>query len=112
MTRGFRGSNQAAGTPYRKGAIAQWRLLPMMRALIDIAARDRHDSPARTQARATLREIHDTCNWNTSFILRNIGLRRCRYLRGMGWEIPDRFLRLSEERAAAMRRDFGWERRR
>lgn len=104
---GFRGSNQLHDHKGPQiGAIGQWKLLPMMRALIDIAAREGHGSATRDQARATLRMIRTDCNWQTSFVLRNLGLRRCRYLRGLGWPVPDRFLTQPEAETARMRRNF------
>lgn len=109
---GFRGTNQYHDHKgERIGAISQWRLLPIMRACIDIAAREGHGSATRDQARATLRMIRTDCNWQTAFVLRNIGIKRCRYLRGLGWPVPDRFLTQPEEETLRMRRNFGMDER-
>lgn len=92
MSNGFRGSNQDHDhRGPRIGVIRQHRLLPMMRVLID-KAREEHSSRTRDAARTTLRDLHATAHWNTSFVLRNLGVRRCRWLAEQGWVFDRRFL--------------------
>jgi hypothetical protein len=85
----FRGSNQAAGrvggaTP--KGPIPQKRLVQLLRVLID-TAQEKSASKTRDDARATVRLLMATANWNTPYVTRNIGARRCRYLLGLGYPV-------------------------
>ena len=84
----FRGHNQAAGWGSgKKGSIPQKMLVKTLAALID-ASRAKVSSRTRDDARRTLREVMATANWNTPYVLRNIGFRRCNYLRGLGYHVP------------------------
>ena len=84
---GFRGHNQSAGTAGRKGPIPQRKLLLMLKVLID-TCRDRGAGRERDEARRLLREVMATANWDTPYVRRNLGSRRCRYLLGLGYPVP------------------------
>jgi hypothetical protein len=89
---GFRGHGREKNrTGVAIGPISQKRLLPMIRVLID-ASRSKAASRTRDDARAALRLIGQTANWNTPYILRNLRARRCRYLYGLGWPVPTSYL--------------------
>lgn len=87
MSGSFRGYNQTGGSPRRIGPIPQRELVTTLRILID-TARARAASRTRDEARQTLRELMAVANWNTPYVLRNIGAKRCRYLRGLGYAVP------------------------
>lgn len=85
----FRGHNQAAGGPGKRGVIPQRELVRVLRVLIDTARAV--PGRGRDEARATIRDLLATANWRTPYVLRNIGARRCRYLAGMGYPVPAEF---------------------
>lgn len=87
----FRGHGQSKGTGTTKGAIPQKKLVKLLGVLID-TARARSASKTRDDARAALRWLETEANWHTPFVLRNIGLRRRRYLRTIGYPIEDIWL--------------------
>ena len=84
---GFRGHNQAAGRTAPRGPMPQRELVSVLRVLID-TSRAKVSSRTRDDARATLRELLANANWRTPYVLRNIGARRCRYLMGLGYDVP------------------------
>lgn len=84
---GFKGYNQDRGRTGQKGPIPQKRLVVVLRVLID-TSKSRASSRMRDDARATLRQLMETANWNTPYVLRNVGAKRCRYLRGLGYDVP------------------------
>ena len=87
---GFRGHRQDAGTPQRIGPLGQRELLRSLRILID-TAREKGASKTRDDARRTLRELMAVAHWNTSYVLRNLGAKRCRYLAGLGYDVAAEF---------------------
>ena len=84
---GFRGHSQNAGRGAAKGPMGQRELVQVLRVLID-TSRSKASSRTRDDARKTLRELLKEANWHTPYILRNLGARRCRYLAGLGYDIP------------------------
>lgn len=84
---GFRGHNQDGRTGTKKGAIGQRQLVKVLSPLID-ACQSKAPSKVRDDARATLRDLLAASNWRTAFVLRNLGVRRCRYLAALGYDIP------------------------
>jgi hypothetical protein len=95
MTDGFRGHGRERGNrtlgPNPIGPVSQANLLPMLRILID-ASRGKAASRTRDEARASLRQLMTTANWNTPYVLRNLRARRCRYLYGLGYPVPSHYL--------------------
>lgn len=87
MTGGFRGHGQDRGRTAERGPVSQKQLLLMLRVLID-TSRGKAASRTRDEARRALRELLAMANWNTSYVLRNLGARRCRYLSGLGYPVP------------------------
>ena len=85
----FRGHNQQGRSP-QKGPVPQRELVRLLDALID-AAKVKYASATRDQARYELRRLMAEANWNTPYVLRNIGARRCRYLAGLGYDVPSEF---------------------
>lgn len=85
---GFRGHNQAAGRSGPKGPVPQKELVSLLSALID-ASQARAASRTRDEARKALRELLAISNWQTPYVRRNIGVKRCRYLAGLGYAIPE-----------------------
>lgn len=84
---GFRGHNQSARTGVAKGPMSQRELVQVLRIIID-TARARAASRTRDDARSALRQLMATANWRTPYVLRNLGARRCRYLMGLGYDVP------------------------
>lgn len=94
---GFRGHSQSEGGA-QKGPLGQRELVSVLRVLID-TAKGKSASRTRDDARATLRDLLSEANWNTPYVLRNIGAKRCRYLSGIGWPVPSKYaLRSDVER--------------
>ena len=94
----FRGHSQHLGTNTTKGPVPQRQLLSLLRVLID-TARARAASRTRDEARRTLRSLMAEANWQTPYVLRNLGARRCRYLSGLGYPVSSEYaLRSSIER--------------
>ena len=67
--------------------MGQHDLVAMLKILID-ASRAKGASRTRDDARKALRDVMGVTNWNTAFVLRSLGARRCRYLAGIGYPIP------------------------
>ena len=83
----FRGHHQERRSAVAIGPVPQRELVIMLRVLID-AAKAKGAGKTRDDARRTLRELLAVANWSTSYVLRNIGARRCRYLSGLGYNVP------------------------
>lgn len=81
-----RGTNTA-----RKGPVSQDNLLAVLKPLID-AARSKSSSRTRDDSRAMVRRLMTEAEWNTPFILRNLGAKRCRYLSSLGYIIESQYL--------------------
>ena len=88
MSGGFRGHNQSAGwgSP-QKGPLGQRDLVAVLKVLID-TAQTKASSRTRDEARRTLRGLMATAHWDTNYVRRNLGIRRCRYLAGQGYPMP------------------------
>lgn len=78
-------------SPARTGPLSQRDLVVTLRALID-AASAANSTAHRDIARRELREVLDTAHWRTTFVLGNIGPRRCRYLASTGHWVGSKFL--------------------
>ena len=79
-------------SPARKGDISQRELVPMLKVLIDDAS-SKQSTAHRDIARMRLREILETANWRTPYVMNQISSRRCRYIASMGFWVPgDRLL--------------------
>lgn len=74
-----------------KGSVQQRELVPVLCTLIDEARRPQ-STAHRDIARSKLRALREDANWNTAFVLHNLGSRRCRYLASLGWPVPSRYL--------------------
>lgn len=68
----------------------QRQLVPVLCDLIDAAAA-KGTSAHRDIARSRLRQVMRDEHWNTSYVLNNIGVGRCRYLAGLGHPVPSRW---------------------
>ncbi len=75
----------------RVGLVSQRDLRPLLRVLVD-ASNAKSGSRTRDEARAALRQVLDTCNWNTPAVLNNIGVRRCKVIARMGYPVPYAYL--------------------
>lgn len=95
MSAGFKGSNQDAGRTGRKGPVSQDDLVPLLRALVD-ASKAKSGTRTRDEARAALRALLGAANWNTSYVLTNIGVRRCKYIARLGYPVPYTYLLVSQ----------------
>jgi hypothetical protein len=71
--------------------IAQRPLLEQLKYLIDHASA-KSASAARDVAKSNLRAAMRDGDWNTVFILYNLGVRRNRYLRSIGYPVPSKYL--------------------
>lgn len=95
---GFRGHHRERRSRAPIGPVAQRDLVVILRKLIDVS-RGKSSSRTRDEARRMLRLLMAEANWNTPYILRNIGAKRCRYLSGMGYTIDAAYsMRSSIER--------------
>jgi hypothetical protein len=102
MTRGF----GKGGSP-RQGTMSQRDLLERMKVVIDQASA-RGAGIGRDNAKAALRELLRVEHWDTEFIRYNLGVKRCRYLRSLGYPISNRHLFASED---DVERITAWEER-
>jgi hypothetical protein len=71
----------------RKGPVSQRDLVPMLKELID-AAMAPNSTAHRDIARGRLREVLNTANWRTSYVLNNISPKRARYIASIGHWVP------------------------
>ena len=101
MSVGFRGNNQSAGQVQdeagrwaRKGPVPQRELVHLLDSLID-ASKAKSGTRTRDEARAALRALMAVANWNTPYVLTNCGVRRCKYLAGLGYPVPYTYLVVS-----------------
>ena len=92
-----------------KSAIPQRLLLDRLKYLIDKAS-TKGASAARDQAKAELRQAMTEGDWNTTYILYNLAVRRCRYLRSIGYPVPTRYLFASEDDVERINAYHGKER--
>jgi hypothetical protein len=76
--------------------LTQRVLLERLKYLIDRASA-KGAGASRDQAKLELRETLRTSDWNTTFILYNLSVSRCRYLRSLGYPIPNNRLFTSQE---------------
>jgi hypothetical protein len=74
-----------------KGPIAQRQLLVELKALID-AARVPNSTAHKDIAKSKIREMLETTNWKTGFVLWNLGPARCKYLASIGHWVPSKYL--------------------
>lgn len=74
-----------------KGRYSQRELLPVLVNLID-AARAKGATLHRDNARAELRRVLAEENWNTIYILNNIGVTRSRHIAGLGHSVATKWL--------------------
>lgn len=69
----------------------QRELVPVLVGLVD-AASAKGATAHRDIARSRLREVLRDEHWNTSFVLNNLGRKRCRYIAGLGQPVPYRWI--------------------
>lgn len=90
----------------RKGPISQRALVPMLKELVDSAMAP-NSTAHRDIARTRLREVLETANWRTSYVLNNISPKRSRYIASIGhwvpskWTLTDWKMRPGEDKADA-----------
>lgn len=99
-----RGDNRVPARPGetlapQKGPISQRGLVKVLCPLIDVAAA-KVSTRSRDEARDTLRIILSTCHWQTSFVMKNLSPRRCRFLTTRGYVVPSRWLRNMDTEAS------------
>ena len=75
--------------------IAQRPLLEQLKVLIDHASA-KGAGASRDVAKSNLRVALRDGNWDTVYVLYNLGVRRCRYLRSIGYPVPGKYLYASE----------------
>jgi len=75
--------------------VPQRLLLERLKRLIDLASA-KGASASRDQAKYELRELLNTEHWQTVYIYYNLAVRRCRYLRSIGYPVPGKYLYASE----------------
>jgi hypothetical protein len=97
----FRGHGQEKNrTGVAIGPLGQKRLVLVLRVLID-TSRGKAASKTRDDARRALRELMAVANWRTPYVMRNLAAKRCRYLRGLGYDVPLEYaMRTSIDRLA------------
>lgn len=84
----FRGHNQAHDRKGQQvGPVPQRELVRMLAILID-TSRAKVAGRQRDEARKALRDLMATAHWNTPYVRRNIGVRRCRHLLALGYPVP------------------------
>ena len=76
---------------HRKGAMTQRTLVPELVRLIDDALAP-NSTAHRDLARAKVRELLETTNWRTSYVLNSLNPRRCRYVASLGHWVPSKWL--------------------
>ena len=76
--------------------LPQRDLLLRLKYLIDRASA-KGAGAARDQAKAELRTTLTENDWNTNYILYNLAVRRCRYLRSIGYPVPTKYMFASED---------------
>ena len=91
----------------RKGTVTQRLLLLQLKNLIDEASA-KGAGIGRDNARRDLKLMMKEESWNTEFIRYNLGVKRCRYLRSVGYPIANRYLFASED---DIERIKSWEER-
>ena len=96
MSGEFRGHSQGDGGWTRKGPVPQRELVKLLGSLVD-ASKAKSGTRTRDEARAALRALLDIANWNTSYVLSNLGVRRCKYLAGLGYPVPYTYLWVSDK---------------
>lgn len=79
------------GTGRTKGPISQRDLLQILKVTIDDASA-KNSSAHKDHAKHKLKELLDTTNWKTVYILNNISTRRARFIAGMGRPVPSKWL--------------------
>lgn len=77
--------------PRRVGAISQRDLVPLLRELVDAASAS-NSSAHKDIAKARLREVLKTCKVNTTYVANNIGPKRSRFIAGLGYPMPSKWL--------------------
>lgn len=77
--------------PRKTGAISQRDLVPLLRELVDAASAE-NSTAHKDIAKARLREVLKTCKVNTTYVANNIGPRRSRFIAGMGYPMPSKWL--------------------
>jgi hypothetical protein len=90
MTKGY----GQGGSP-RQGTMVQRDLLERLKNLID-AASAKGAGIGRDNAKAELRAILKVEHWQSEFILYNLGVKRCRYLRSIGMPVSSKHMFASE----------------
>jgi hypothetical protein len=73
------------------GRHTQRELVPILVRLVDNATA-KGATAHRDAARAELRRLLAEENWNTSFVLNNISVRRCRYIASLGHPVPTKWM--------------------
>ena len=78
-------------SPAQTGPVSQRDLVKLLVPLID-AAMAPNSTAHRDIARTKLRELLETANWRTSFVLNNISTRRARYIASLGHWVPSKWM--------------------
>lgn len=86
----FRGHSQDAGRTAPRHKISQKQTVALLRPLID-ASMAKAATPHRDKAREAVHAVLANSRWNSAYVLKNIGARRCRYLARIGYPVPTRF---------------------
>ncbi len=73
------------------GLHTQRELVPILKDRID-AASSKQSTAHRDIARHELRHLLQTENWRTSFVLNNLGSRRCKFIASFGFWVTSKWL--------------------
>jgi len=75
-----------------RAPVSQRDLVPIMKELVD-AAMAKNSTAHRDIARSKLRAILEdpTSNWRTSYVLNNLGPKRCRFIASIGHWVPTKW---------------------
>lgn len=74
-------------SPARIGPVSQRDLVRQLVPLID-AAMANGATAHRDLARAKLRDLLVSSHWRTTYVMRNLNPKRCRYLASIGFWVP------------------------
>lgn len=75
----------------KKGAVTQRELVPLLKELVDAASAG-NSSAHKDVAKRKLRETLNTTNWRTAFVCNNVSSKRLRFIAGMGYPVPSKWM--------------------
>ncbi len=76
---------------HKIGIHTQRVLVPILKTLVD-AASSKQSTAHRDVARHELRHLLQTENWRTSYVLNNLGPKRCKFIASFGFWVTSKWL--------------------